>query len=368
MSHWARMMLTAVSLCCALAHADQRVKDLADVSGVRDNPLLGYGLVVGLPGTGDQTTQTPFTVQSIRSMLSRFGVRIPDDVNPQLKNVAAVTVHGTLPAFAKPGQRLDVTVSSLGNATSLRGGTLLMAPLLGPDGQVYALAQGSLLVGGLSAGGQDGSRITVNIPSAGRIPAGATVEREAPSVIAGDGSLTLNLRRADFTTATRLTEVINERFGASTARARDGGTVDVMAPADPSTRIAFLSMLENLTVEPGEQTARVVVNARTGTIVMGGNVRIQPAAVSHGSLTVAIRENPQVSQPNPFGAGQTVVTPQSDVDVGESGSRMFKLDTGVSLDELVAAINQVGAAPSDLVAILEALSQAGALRAELVVL
>lgn len=364
-------LITALLIMLPLAlpvQAAQRVKDLVDVAGVRDNQLIGYGLVVGLSGTGDQTTQAPFTVQSIRNMLSRFGIRVPDDVNPQLKNVAAVTIHANLPPFAKPGQRIDITVSSIGNASSLRGGSLIMAPLLGADGQVYAMAQGSMLVGGLSASGQDGSRVTVNIPSAGRIPGGATVERAAPSEIAGNGMIFLNLKQSDFTTATRLTQAINSQFGEETAVAVDGSSVRVLAPQDPNQRVSFLSLLENLTVTPGEQSARVVVNSRTGTIVMGGNVRTLPAAVSHGSLMVTISENLQVSQPAPFGRGETVVTPRSDVEVTEGGSRMFKLDTGITLDELVRAINSVGAAPSDLVAILEALSQAGALRAELIVI
>lgn len=366
---WGGLALVLLTLAgWASAAGPQRVKDLVDVAGVRDNQLVGYGLVVGLAGTGDQTTQTPFTVQSIRNMLSRFGIRVPDDVNPQLKNVAAVTVHATLPPFAKPGQRIDITVSSLGNASSLRGGSLLMTPLLGADGQVYAMAQGSMLVGGLSASGQDGSRVSVNIPSAGRIPNGATVERAAPSQIAGDGMILLNLKQADFTTATRLMQAINQQFGEDTAVAVDGASVRVLGPQDPNQRVGFLSLLENLSVTPGEQVARVVVNSRTGTIVMGGNVRTLPAAVSHGSLMVTISENPQVSQPAPFSQGQTVITPRSEVEVTETGSRMFKLDTGITLDELVRAINSVGAAPSDLVAILEALSQAGALRAELIVI
>jgi flagellar P-ring protein precursor FlgI len=347
----------------------ERVKDLVSVAGVRDNQLVGYGLVVGLSGTGDQTSQAPFTIQSIRNMLTGFGIRVPDNVNPQLKNVAAVTIHADLPAFSKPGQTIDVTVSSIGNAASLRGGSLLMAPLMGADGQVYAIAQGSLLVGGLGASGNDGSRVTVNIPSAGRIPNGATVERAAPSVMASNGEIMLNLNKPDFTTARRLAEQINTTFGPGTASAMDSASVKVLGPTNADRSVTFISMLESLEITPAEAGARVVVNSRTGTIVIGGNVRVMPAAVTHGSLTVSISESVNVSQPGAFNrGGQTVVTPESRIDVTETGSRMFLLDAGVTLEEIVKAINSVGAAPGDLVAILEALDQAGALRAELVVI
>lgn len=351
-----------------VARAD-RVKDLVSVAGVRENQLVGYGLVVGLSGTGDQTSQAPFTVQSIKNMLSGFGIRVPDNVNPQLKNVAAVTVHANLPPFAKPGQTIDITVSSIGNAASLRGGSLLMAPLMGADGQVYAIAQGSLLVGGLGASGNDGSRVTVNIPSAGRIPNGATVERAAPSTMAANGEIMLNLKKPDFTTAHRLAQEINSKFGAGTASALDSASVKVLGPSNPDRSVTFISLLESLEITPAEAGAKVVVNSRTGTIVIGGNVRVMPAAVTHGSLTVSISENLNVSQPQPFSrGGTTVVTPESSIEVTESGSRMFLLDAGVTLEEIVKAINSVGAAPGDLVAILEALDQAGALRAELVVI
>jgi flagellar P-ring protein precursor FlgI len=346
----------------------ERVKDLVDIAGVRENQLVGYGLVVGLSGTGDQTSQAQFTVQSIRNMLTGFGVRIPDNVSPQLKNVAAVTVHANLPAFAKPGQTIDVTVSSIGNAASLRGGSLLMAPMMGGDGQVYAVAQGSLLVGGLGVSGADGSRVTVNIPSAGRIPNGATVEKAAPSVMSSNGEIMLNLKQADFTTAHRLAEEINGKFGAGTASAVDSATVKVLGPSNADRSVTFISMLETLEITPAEAIARVVVNSRTGTIVIGGNVRVMPAAVTHGSLTVSITERVDISQPGAFAGGETVAAQQSTIDVKESGSRMFLLESGVTLEELVKAINKVGAAPSDLVAILEALDQAGALRAELLVI
>jgi flagellar P-ring protein precursor FlgI len=338
------------------------------VAGVRSNQLVGYGLVVGLDGTGDQTTQAPFTSQSLRNMLGQLGVTIPPGTNLQLKNVAAVMVHADLPPFAKPGQRIDITVSSIGNAKSLRGGTLLLSPLQGVDGQIYAMAQGNLVVGGFGAQGRDGSRVSVNVPSAGRIPGGATVEREVPTAFSEGDSVVLNLHRADFTTARRLAESINGFFGDGTAVAIDGASVRARAPLDPNQRVSFVSMVENLQVTPGEAAARVVVNARTGTIIMGGDVRVLPAAVSHGSLTVTITENFDVSQPNEFARGQTVVTPRSEVEVAQGGSRMFPFGPGTSLNDIVRAVNDVGAAPGDLIAILEALHQAGALRAELIVI
>lgn len=348
--------------------AAERVKDLASVQGVRGNPLVGYGLVVGLDGSGDQTSQAPFTVQSLKNMLQQLGVTIPPNINPQLKNVAAVAIHAELPPFAKPGQSIDVTVSSIANAGSLRGGSLLMAPLKGADGNVYAVAQGNLIVSGFGVEGQDGSRIAVNVPSAGRIPSGATVERMAPSTLGHGGEIVLNLHGADFTTANRLVESINGTMGAGTARAMDAVSVAVKAPADTSQRIAYVSMLENLQVTPGDAPARVIVNSRTGTVVIGTHVRVSPAAVAHGSLTVTISEDPQVSQPAPFSQGETVVVPDSRIDVEQGSGRMFLFNAGVSLDTIVRAVNQVGAAPGDLVAILEALKQAGALRAELIVI
>ncbi|MEZ5499542.1 MAG: flagellar basal body P-ring protein FlgI [Steroidobacteraceae bacterium] len=349
------------------AFAD-RVKDLASVAGVRGNQLVGYGLVVGLDGTGDQTSQAPFTVQSIKNMLTRFGVTIPPNVNPQLKNVAAVTVHAELPAFAKVGQTIDVTVSSIGNAGSLLGGSLLMTPLKGLDGEVYAMAQGSLLVGGFGVSGKDGSRIAVNVPSGGRIPDGATVEREVPMSISTLPNVTLNLNTADFATASRLVDKINSTFGEATAQALDAVSISVEAPVVPAQRVAFLAALEALEIEPDDAPARVIVNSRTGTIVIGSNVRVQPAAVTHGSLAVTITERVEVSQPNALAQGDTVAARASSVDVTQPEARMFLLEKGVNLDEIVRAVNQVGAAPGDLVAILEALKQAGALRAELVVI
>ncbi len=343
----------------------ERVKDLASVAGVRSNQLIGYGLVVGLDGTGDKNV---FTTQSTRSMLAQLGVSVPAGTDLKSKNVAAVSIHGELPPFAKLGQTIDVTVSSIGNAKSLRGGALLMSPLKGANGNVYAIAQGNLIVGGLSAAGADGSKITVNTPSVGRIPNGATVERTVPTSFAESDSVVLNLHTPDFTTVNRLSMAINRTLGPDSAHALDGSSVRVRAPHQAGQKVAFVSLLENLVVEPGEAPAKVIINSRTGTVVINRAVLVMPAAVAHGSLTVTISENTEVSQPGPLAAGQTAVVPQSDVEISETGKRMFLFDPGVTLDEIVRAVNQVGAAPSDLVAILEALKEAGALRAELLVI
>lgn len=369
MTQWfALFVLAAASLATAPAHAE-RIKDLASIQGVRGNPLVGYGLVVGLDGTGDQTTQAPFTTQSLKAMLSQLGVVVPANVNPQLKNVAAVAIHAELPAFAKTGQTIDITVSSIGNAGSLRGGALLMTPLKGADGQIYAIAQGNVVVGGLGVSGKDGSRVSINVPSAGRIPNGATVERVVPNSFASTPDLKLNLHTPDFTTAARLAQTINTTLQGEFAQALDAVTVSVQAPADTNQRVAFLAALENIEVNPGEAAAKVVVNSRTGTVVIGSHVRVMPAAVSHGSLAVTISEKPRVSQPAPFSQGETVVVPSTSIEVTQQGEgRMFLFESGVSLDDIVRAVNQVGAAPGDLVAILEALKEAGALRAELVVI
>ncbi len=350
----------------------ERIKDLTQIAGVRSNQLVGYGLVVGLSGTGDQTTQTPFTLQSMKNMLNQFGINVPANVNPQLKNVAAVTLHADLPPFAKPGQTIDVTVSSIGNAKSLRGGSLLMAPLKGADGKVYALAQGNLVVGGFGVEA-DGSSITMNVPNVGRIPNGATVERGVVSSFANGNSLIFNLNTPDFTTANRISMAINQHVGPETAEALDGTSIRVAAPRDMGQRVAFMSLLENIEVSPGEAAAKIVVNSRTGTVIIGKNVRVSPVAVTHGGLVVTISARPQVSQPPPGGvlaggAGQTVVVPRTEIDVQQADSRMFKFAPGVSLDEIVRAVNEVGAAPGDLVAILEALKAAGALSARLIVI
>ncbi|NOZ53410.1 MAG: flagellar basal body P-ring protein FlgI [Gammaproteobacteria bacterium] len=351
--------------CVSIDVYADRLKDITSIAGIRTNQLVGYGLVVGLDGTGDQSA---FTMQSLKSMLSKLGVTIPPGVNPKSKNVAAVSLHSELRAFAKPGQRLDVTVSSIGSAKSLRGGTLLLSPLKGADGNIYAIAQGNVIVGGFGVSGNDGSSITVNVPSVGRVPNGATVERVVNTSFSNGKSLMLNLNTPDFTTANRVAESINKSFGTGTAFAMDGTSIKVVAPQNLSQRVAFVSVLENITVIPADAPAKVVINSRTGTIVIGKNVRISAAAITHGNLIVTITSKPQVSQPNEFSGGETVVLPGTDIDVTEEKSRMFLFDPGASLEEIVRAINQVGAAPGDLVAILEALKEAGALRANLVVI
>ena len=347
----------------------ERIKDLSSVQGMRDNQLIGYGLVVGLDGSGDSVGQVSFTAQSLKNMLSQLGIVIPPGVKPKPKNVAAVMLHATLPPFIKKGQTIDVTASSVGNAKSLRGGTLLMSPLKGADGKVYAVAQGSLLVGGLGIEGSDGSSITINVPSVGRLPKGAIVERTINNSLGHTNKLVFNLFSADFTTASRMSDAINNQFGAGTARAVDPMSIEVMAPETESGKIAFLSMVENITLTPGESAARVIINARTGTVVISSAVRVSPAAVSHGNLVVTIQENKEVSQPNSFSEkGRTVVTDDSQIDILAEDNHMFVFDPGVDLNDIVNAVNQVGAGPGDLVAILEALKMAGALRAELLVI
>ncbi|HRE55845.1 MAG TPA: flagellar basal body P-ring protein FlgI [Candidatus Competibacter sp.] len=357
-------LLLALAMQCAGA---ERIKDLVTIAGVRNNQLVGYGLVVGLTGTGDQTTQTPFTVKSLKSMLSNLGVTIPPEVNLQLKNVAAVSLQAELPPFAKPGQTIDVTVSSIGNAKSLRGGSLMMAPLKGVDGAIYAIAQGNVVVGGLGAEAGE-SKITINVPSAGRIPNGATVERQVPDTFGKEGPIVLNLRQADFTTAERIVEAVNKTLGGDVAQAIDATSIQVRGPAERNQRVSLISVLENIEVVPAQTAAKVIVNSRTGTIVIGQNVKVGPAAVSHGNMTVTIAADPKVSQPAPLSRGQTVVVPNATIAVDQEKKPMFLFNPGIALDDIVRAVNQVGASPSDLVAILEALKAAGALKAELIVI
>jgi len=349
-------------------HAE-RIKDMAQVQGVRTNQLIGYGLVVGLNGTGDQTSQAPFTVQSLTNMLAQLGVTVPPNVTPQLKNVAAVSVHAVLPPFMKPGQTIDITVNSIANAKSLRGGSLLVTPLHGLDGQIYAIAQGNLIVSGFGVEANDGSKLTVNVPSSGRVPNGATVERAVSSQIAQGDAIILNLNDPDFTTATRLVNMVNKGMGEDIATVLDGGSIRVRAPLDVTERVAFLSQIENLQVEPANAPARVIINSRTGTVVISSDVRVSPAAVSHGSLSVTIKEEQSVSQPGPLAkVGQTAVVTNSTIKVDQGTNHMFLFKPGVDLEQIVRAVNEVGAAPGDLVAILEALREAGALQAELVVI
>ena len=363
----AALAALVLGVAAAPSHAE-RIKDIASVAGVRTNQLLGYGLVVGLNGTGDQTTMTPFTMQSVQNLLQRFGVTIPPNTNPMVNNVAAVTVTAELPPFAKPGQTIDVTVGSIGDAQSLRGGNLLLTALRGADGQVYAMAQGSVLVSGFGVMGKDGSKMTLNVPSAGRIPNGATVERAVAVRFAGDPNVVLNLNTPDFTTAARVAATINKELGAGTADALDAVSIRVKSPADSNQRTAYIAMLEDIQVDPGEAPARVIINSRTGTVVISSQVRVTAAAVAHGSLSVTITERQDVSQPAPLSQGQTVVVPRSTIEVKQADAHMFVFQAGVNLDEIVRAVNQVGAAPSDLVAILEALRQAGALHAQLIVI
>jgi len=365
-----RRLLLALILClvAAMPAAAQvtRIKDLGSFQGVRPNQLVGYGIVVGLAGTGDDNLE--YATQGMNGIASRFGLTLPPGVNPALKNAAAVMVTAELPPFARPGQQLDITVSALGRARSLRGGTLILTPLRGADGQIYAMAQGNLAVGGLGVSAQDGSQVSVNVPSAGRIPGGATVERAVDTGFATSPVLTFNLDSADFTTAERVARAINTGLGQQIARAIDAVSIAIDAPQGAEFRTALVSRIENLPVEPADAPARVIVNARTGTVVINGAVRISPAAVSHGRLTVAVQESPTVVQPAPFSNGRTAIQPQSNIEITEHRAPMFQMPQGASLADIVRAVNAIGAAPSDLVAILEALKQAGALHAELVVL
>ncbi|HAL40233.1 MAG TPA: flagellar biosynthesis protein FlgI [Polaromonas sp.] len=348
----------------ALPSQAERLKDLASIQGVRDNPLIGYGLIVGLDGSGDQTMQTPFTTQSLNNMLSQLGVTMPPGVNMQLKNVAAVMVTATLPPFVRPGQTIDVTVSSLGNAKSLRGGTLLMTPLKGSDGQVYALAQGNMVVGGAGASA-NGSKVQINQLSSGRIPAGAIVERAVDSPLGGDGTLMLELNTSDFGTAQKAVDAINRDFGPGTAHALDARVIEVSAPARPEERVAFLARIENVDVAPAQAVAKVVINARTGSVVMNQAVRLNDCAVAHGNLSVVINSNPVISQPNPLAGGSTVATQSSQIAVNQGGGALQVVRGSASLADVIKGLNTLGANPQDLVSILQAMKAVGALRAEL---
>ncbi|WGY47633.1 MULTISPECIES: flagellar basal body P-ring protein FlgI [unclassified Vibrio] len=359
-----RLTLLLLMFVAATAQA-ARIKDMAQVAGVRSNQLVGYGLVTGLPGTGEST---PFTDQSFNAMLQNFGIQLPPGTKPKTKNVAAVIITADLPAFSKQGQTVDVTVSSIGSASSLRGGTLMQTFLKGLDGQVYAVAQGNLVVSGFSANGADGSSIVGNNPTVGIISNGAIVEREIPTPFSRGDFITFNLFESDFTTAQRMADAVNQFLGPQMASAVDATSVKVRAPRDVSQRVAFLSAIENLEFNPADGAAKIIVNSRTGTIVVGQHVRLRPAAVTHGGMTVAIKEDLNVSQPNGLSAGQTAVVPDSSIEVTEKQGKMFKLEPGVTLDDLVRAVNQVGAAPSDLMAILQALKQAGAIEGQLIII
>ena len=347
-----------------MAHAE-RVRDLGSFAGVRANQLTGYGIVVGLAGTGDDNLE--YLSQAMRGVSGRMGVQLPPGVSPSLKNAAAVLVTADLPAFAKPGQRIDITVSALGKAKSLRGGALILCPLYGADGQIYAMAQGNLAVGGLGVSAKDGSQVTVNVPTVGRIAEGASVERAVATGFDTAPVLRFNLADADFLTAQRVSEAINQRF-PGIAVVEDAVTIDLKLPVGAATRSATLAAIEMFEVSPAESAARIIVNSRTGTVVINSAVRLSPAAISHGKLTVRIDEKKQVSQPNAFSNGQTTTTPSSQITVAEEGNHVALFKGGASLSKIVDALNLLGVSPSDLVAILEALKQAGALRAEMVVI
>ena len=359
-------LLLLSSMMLTLPVHAERLKDITTIQGVRNNQLLGYGLVVGLDGTGDQTTQTPFTVQSIISMMQQMGVNLPIGTSLQLKNVAAVMVTSSLPAFAQPGQNLDITVSSMGNAKSLRGGTLLMTPLKGADGQVYAIAQGNLVVGGVGASA-NGSTAQINHLGVGRISDGATVERAIPSNINLTDNINLELKESDFSTATLVVDAINRKFGQNTAVAQDGRVIKVQPSANLS-RVAFLAALETINVIPAASNGKIILNARTGSVVMNQAVTLENCAVSHGNLSVVINTSPVISQPGAFSSGQTVVTARSQIEITKEPGKVLLLNGGANLSDVVKALNAIGATPQDLLAILQAMKAAGSLHADLEVI
>lgn len=353
-------------LTSALANA-QSLGQIADIEGVRSNPIIGYGIVVGLNNSGDQTTQTPFTGQAVRNMLNQLGVTVPTGVNMQLQNVAAVMVTAKLPAFAASGQSLDVTVSSLGNASSLTGGTLVMTPLKGADGNIYALAQGNVLAPGISAEAA-GSSIQVNQTTAGRIPDGATVERSVETTIGAKGTVNVQLKNASFDTASRAMQRINESFGQQIARADNARTIAVDIPPDTASKVSFLAQVESVNVAPGAPDPTVIINSRTGSVVINGTVTLSEAAVAHGSLSVKVDSNPIVSQPNALSGGQTAVVPNSDITVEQGDGSLSYVPAATDLQDIIKALNRLGATPVDLMAILEALKSSGALNADLKVI
>ena len=345
-----------------------RIKEVASVQGVRSNPLMGYGLVVGLDGTGDQTTSAPFTTQSIIGMLAQMGVTVPQGTSMQLKNVAAVMVTAQLPAFAQPGQTIDVNVSSMGNAKSLRGGTLIATPLKGADGQIYALAQGNLIVGGAGASA-GGSKVQINHLSAGRVPEGATVERSVPTPMNQGEFMQLDLNSNDYNTAREVARAINTRMGAGLAQAVDGRVVRVRMPDSPDARVTFMANIENLNVELMPPSAKVVINARTGSVVMNQSVTLAACAVAHGNLSVTISSTPVISQPSALSSGgQTVVGEKADISIRQEAGALIQMPAGTRLSEVVKALSLLGATPQDLVGILQALRAAGSLQAELEVI
>ena len=373
LARWLTILGLAIACACQHALAD-RLKDMTSIAGVRSNQLVGYGVVVGLAGTGDGSSG--LTLQSLQSMVSQFGL-VTDASNLNAKNVASVMVTAEMPAFMKPGQRLDVTVSTISGAKSLRGGTLLMTPMLGADGETYAIAQGNLVVGGLGVAGNDGSSVIVNMPTVGRIPRGASVEKMVETPFQSTENVLLNLHQSDFSTAMRVADAVNEVFGPEVAVPLDASTIKVRAPVDPAQKVSFVSLLENIEVDPARPAAKVIVNSRTGTIVIGGDVRVTPSVVTHGSLTVRINEDKQVTQANNVtqnqqgvvvAPGQAQVNDDTEIIIEQEPARAFIFDPGVELSDVVDAINGVGASPADMVAILEALREAGSLRAEIIVI
>ncbi|WP_243020299.1 flagellar basal body P-ring protein FlgI [Simplicispira sedimenti] len=362
-------LLAVLALCAAWPAQALRIKEVAAVQGVRSNQLTGYGLVVGLDGTGDQTTQMPYTTQSLQNYLQNMGVSLPPNLTGQLqlKNVAAVIVTAQLPAFAQPGQFVDVNVSSMGNAKSLKGGMLIATPLRGADGEIYALAQGSLVVGGAGAS-SGGSKVQINHLSAGRIPQGAQVERSVPTPLHEGDSVTLGLNASDFQTARRVAQAINARMGEGRAQALDGRTVQVRAPNDPNARVNFIAELEELPIESMVPSAKVVINARTGSVVLNQAVTLGPCAIAHGNLSIVISSRPVISQPAPLSQGQTVVTQQSDIQINQDPGNIIQMPASAQLSDVVRALNGLGATPQDLLAILQAIKAAGALNAELEVI
>ncbi|MDL2336747.1 MAG: flagellar basal body P-ring protein FlgI [Pseudomonadota bacterium] len=364
---WLGFLAASAALWWPAPASAARIKELASVQGVRSNPLIGYGLVVGLDGTGDQTTSAPFTTQSINSLLQQMGVTVPAGTSMQLKNVAAVMVTAQLPAFAQPGQTIDVNVSSLANAKSLRGGMLIATPLKGADGQIYALAQGSLIVGGAGASA-GGSKVQINHLSAGRVPEGATVERAVPTPLNQGDSLQLDLNSNDYNTAREVARAINNRMGGAIAQAVDGRRVHVHMPESPDARVSFMAEIENLNVVLASPAARIIINARTGSVVVNESVTLSACAVAHGSLSVTINTTPVISQPNALAQGQTVQAEKSDITIRQEPGSLIQLPAGTKLADVVKALNSLGATPQDLLAILQAMKSAGALNAELEVI
>ncbi|MQQ99458.1 flagellar basal body P-ring protein FlgI [Glaciimonas soli] len=363
-------LLSAALLFIAIPAQAERIKELANIQGVRDNPLIGYGLIVGLDGTGDQTMQTPFTTQSLSNMLSQLGMSVEAASKMQLKNVASVMVTATLPPFARPGQTIDITVSSMGNAKSLRGGTLLMTPLKGSDGNVYAVAQGNMIVGGAGASA-NGSKVQVNQLSSGRIPAGALVERAVAAPLgAGEhpGTFMLELNNTDFGTAQKAVDAINRHFGSGTAQALDARVIQVNGPIRPDAQVGFLAKIENIEVTPDQAAAKVIINARTGSVVMNQAVKVRDFAVAHGNLSITINTQNNVSQPNSFGGGRTVATSESQIELDRGSGALQVVKASASLAEIIKGLNRLGANPQDLVSILQAMKAAGALNAELEVI